>query len=352
MDITTAEIPGPDRGALTEAWHAYRMRWSRRRLLARAWRKRGQLKPLRDRTDRINPSDVLVFASVRNEALRLPWFLDHYRKLGVAHFLFVDNDSVDGTADLLASQDDVSLWHTTHSYKRSRFGMDWVMWLLFRHGHGHWCLTVDADELLVYPDHETRSLPELSADLEASGAEAMGAVMIDLYPKGRLGQQDYASDQDPVEALGWFDRDNYTTKYQPNLRNLLIRGGVRSRVFFGALPDRVPTLSKTPLVRWNRRFAYVSSTHSVLPTRLNAVRGAPAAHLPSGALLHTKFLPNIVEKSREEKHRQEHFANSGLFEDYYDSLVDGPDLWSEESIRYEGWRQLAKMGLINDPKAR
>ena len=74
---------------------------------------------------------------MRNEIIRLPYFLEYYRKLGVAHFLIVDNDSDDGTGEYLADQPDVSLWHTTHSYKLSRFGVDWLTWLQIKIGRAH-----------------------------------------------------------------------------------------------------------------------------------------------------------------------------------------------------------------------
>src|SRR6185295_6832777 len=54
---------------------------------------------------------VVVCSAVRNEADRLPFFLQHYRRLGAARFLFVDNDSSDGTAALLLREPDVHLWH-------------------------------------------------------------------------------------------------------------------------------------------------------------------------------------------------------------------------------------------------
>ena len=125
------------------------MRWKRRRLLWRAFRSRHALTPLHDRTAAIRPGDVLAFCVLRNEAERLPHFLSHYRRLGVAHFLVVDNASDDGSAALLDAPD-ISVWQTGASYKAARFGLDWLNWLLLRHGHGHWCLTVDADEILVY----------------------------------------------------------------------------------------------------------------------------------------------------------------------------------------------------------
>ncbi|MRH19811.1 glycosyltransferase family 2 protein [Rhodovulum strictum] len=323
------------------------MRWMRRRLLFRALRKCGQLAAVADRTGAIRPNDILCFATVRNEAERLPYFLDHHRGQGVAHFLIVDNDSTDGTRDLLTARPDVSLWRTGHSYRLSRFGMDWLAWLMIRHGHGHWCLTLDADELLVYPHHDTRDLRDLTAWLDAARRPSFGAIMLDLYPKGPLADRSYQPGQNPLDVIDWFDAGNIVTKYQPPQRNLLVRGGVRRRVFFAAEPERAPTLSKTPLIRWNRRYVYVSSTHSALPTHLNRVRGRAAGDVPSGVLLHTKFLPSIVAKSREEKRRREHFANSSLYEDYYDALIGNPDLWSPTSTRYQGWRQLEALGIMS-----
>jgi len=112
-----------------ELWHAYKLRWKRRRLLYRAIRKRHQLKSVVNRTGQINPDTILAVSTVRNEIVRLPYFLAHHRKLGVGHFLFVDNGSDDGTIEFLGKQPDVSLWVATDSYKESRFGVDWVTWL-------------------------------------------------------------------------------------------------------------------------------------------------------------------------------------------------------------------------------
>jgi hypothetical protein len=53
---------------------------------------------------------ILGFLSVRNEALRLPAMLNHHRRLGVDQFVIVDNDSDDGTRDLLAAMPDVQLY--------------------------------------------------------------------------------------------------------------------------------------------------------------------------------------------------------------------------------------------------
>src|SRR5690606_22811891 len=132
----------------------------------------------------------------------------HHRRLGVDHFLIVDNASDDGTAEYLAAQPDVSLWTTSASYKLSRFGVDWLTWLQLRHAHGHWCLTLDADEILIYPHHDTRPLRALTDWLDEDGTRSFGAMMLDLYPKGRLDEQPCPPGVDPVPLIPWFDGGN------------------------------------------------------------------------------------------------------------------------------------------------
>lgn len=332
---------------IKELARAYRLRWKRRRLLYRAIRKRRQLLPVSDRTNLIHPRDILAASTVRNEMIRLPYFMEYYRRIGVRHFLFVDNDSDDGTRAFLAEQPDVSLWTTKHSYRLSRFGVDWLTWIMLRHAHGHWCLTLDADEIFIFPHHDTRSLQDLTHWLDTNGCPSFGALMLDMYPKGRLSAHHYTPGDDPFETLCWFDGDNYTATRKADLQNLWIQGGVRARKFFAHLPRRAPTMSKTPLVKWNRRYAYVSSTHSLLPRRLNHVFDRLGGEIASGILLHSKFLPVVLDRSVEEKRRKEHFANSSLYDDYYDSVAADPDLWCESSTKLVSWRQLEAMGLMS-----
>ncbi len=295
----------------------------------------------------IHPTDLLVFCTQRNEGVRLPYFLKYYRDMGVNHFFFVDNDSNDGSLDYLEKQPDVSVWTTRASYKRARFGVDWMNWLLMRYGHGHWCLTVDPDEHFLYPFCDTRPLRALTDWLDASSIKSFSAMLLDMYPKGRIDQQPYTPGQNPMEIASWFDAGNYTIQKNPKFGNLWIQGGPRARVFFPDTPDMAPALNKVPLVRWDRRYAYVSSTHNLLPRGLNQVYDEWGGEKASGILLHTKFLHTFTEKAAEELTRKQHYGASREYLAYAEGIRDNPELWCKWSEKYINWRQLEILGLMS-----
>jgi glycosyl transferase family 2 len=338
--------PAPELSRISP-WDAYRLRWKRKRLLWRSFRSRHQLANLADHTGAIRDNDVLAVVVLRNEAERLPFFLSHYRRLGVGHFLIVDNGSDDGSVDLLRDQPDVSLWQTNAGYKASRFGLDWMTWLQMKYAHGHWCLMVDVDEILIYAHSDNRDLTALTQWLDSTGSSAFGALMLDLYAKGPAGAQEYQPGQDPSEVLPWFDPGPYRATRQSPLGNLWVQGGVRERVFFADQRRRSPTLNKLPLIKWKRSYAYVNSCHSILPRAINGAYSGPGGQAASGVLLHGKFLPDVVARARTEKQRAQHFHTPRDFDGYYDQVIASPDLWCAQSAKLQGWQQLEELGLMS-----
>ena len=329
------------------AWRSYRLRLQRKRWRVRALRKSRELTPVSNRTDQLRRSDIFVFCTARNEAIRFPYFLKYYRDMGVNHFFIVDNDSTDGTLDYLTQQPDVSVWSTQGSYKRSRFGMDWINYLLRKYAHGHWALTVDPDEFFLYPFCDTRPLRALTDWLDASSIKSFSAMLLDMYPKGRMDAQPYQAGQNPLEIASWFDSGNYTIRRNKRFGNLWIQGGPRARVFFADRPERAPALNKVPLVRWDKRYTYVSSTHMLLPRGLNLVYDEWGGEKASGLLLHTKFLDTFSVKAAEELERKQHYAGSSEYLAYHAAVKDNPDLWCKWSEKYINWRQLEILGLMS-----
>lgn len=326
---------------------AYSRRYERKRRLLSARLRKRDLTSRRDRTSAIRPKDLLLFATVRNEAERLPYFLDYYRDRGVAHFLIVDNGSDDGTTALLEAARDVSLWTTEASYRRANFGVHWINALARRYANGHWMLVVDPDEYLVYPHCDTRDIPMLTDHLDASGRRSIGALLLDLYGEGPIREAVCAPGEDPVAAAPWFDPANYFFRRNDRTRELWIQGGPRLRAFFADRPMFAPALNKIPLVKWRSGYCFVSSTHSLLPRGLNLTYDRHQGEMLTSVLLHAKFLASVAPKVEEELTRNEHFADGREYRAYSKKIAAGASLWTEHSVRYEDWRQLDALGLMS-----
>ncbi|WP_420585565.1 glycosyltransferase family 2 protein [Ruegeria sp.] len=323
------------------------MRLRRRRRLVRCLRKRRELKPVANRTADIRPDDILLMSVMRNEKIRLPYFLEYYRKLGVDHFMIVDNNSDDGSRDYLAAQPDVSLWRADSSYKRASFGLDWSNYLLRKYADGHWVLSVDPDEFFIYPFCDTRPVQALTDWLDSCSVRSFGTMLIDMYPRGPVDEHPYREGQNPFEIANWFDSGNYVISKNPDYHNLWIQGGPRARVFFRDRPSKAPALNKIPLVKWSRRYVYVSSTHSLLPRGLNQVYDEWGGEKISGALLHAKLIDTLGDKAREELQRGQHFRASSEYRAYADHLASKPVFHCDWSEKYINWRQLEILGLMS-----
>ncbi|MFK7868112.1 MAG: glycosyltransferase family 2 protein [Roseobacter sp.] len=323
------------------------MRWIRRRFRWRARIKAHDLSKHINRTSQIRSDDILLFSTQRNERVRLPYFLEYYRALGVAHFLIVDNGSTDGTLEYLSDQPDVSVWRTEASYKAARYGVDWLNHLQSRYGHKHWCVVVDPDEFLVFPFCDTRSLRALTDWLDTSSIRTFSAMLLDMYPKGDATDHAYQEGENPFDTLCWFDSGNYTISKNPLYRNLWIQGGPRARAFFPNEPERAPALNKIPLVKWDRRYTFVDSTHMLLPRGLNLVYDTSGGEKVSGALLHAKFLDTFSAKAAEEVERRQHYAESYEYQAYLTEEGSTHRLWNRWSERYINWRQLEILGLMS-----
>ncbi len=303
-----------------------------------------QLTCVQNRMGDLGARDIVLVTCLRNERFRLPAFAEHYRSLGVRHFLIVDNDSDDGFMDWAGAQADVSVWHTRASYRASNFGMLWVNDLLRRHGTGRWCVVVDPDEFLVYPDMETRSLKALTQFLDDDNRPCLHALLIDAYSDRPLSDTVLEEGGDPFEVCPFFDRDGYVQ--QEGWGNgTWIQGGPRLRVHFRHRPDEAPALNKIPLIRWRRHYHYRMSMHDAWPRRLNRAH-AEGQVSTTGALFHFKFVSSLKNKAAEEARRGEHYAGGREYARYREadqSSFHDPDL----SARYAGPRQLIELGLMS-----
>jgi hypothetical protein len=191
----------------------------------------------------------------------------------------------------------------------------------------------------------TAAAAALTDWLDASSIKSFGAMLLDMYPKGpidaALPPRGRTRSRSPAGST-----PATTRSAQQPFGNLWIQGGPRARVFFADRRPHAPALNKIPLVRWDRRYAYVSSTHMLLPRGLNLVYDEWGGEKASGCCC-TPSSCTFVAKAEEELSRRQHYAGSREYRAYAEGLEDARDLWCKWSERYINWRQLEILGLMS-----
>ncbi len=307
---------------------------------------------------------------VRNEMLRLAQTLDHYRGIGVARFFIIDNGSTDGTREFAADQLDCHVFVTRNSYSDAKFGLEWQQALLDEHGTGHWCLVVDADEWFIYPGYEKKSLPELAAFIQKSGAQGMFAFLLDMYGRGRIAEATPGPQHSLLDACRYFD-GQYVWDYgfrawlrlaQPRFPPYTVAGGPRWRLLFPVLhrhyyalkaiwriSERLgiplpialrqpPNLRKIPFVLWSRGMRYLNP-HATTPVHIAGV---------TGVLLHFKFLEDFFERVNAEVRRKEHWDGASEYTRYAMKMKPELTFHYTGSVVYKDSQQLVRLGMMRE----
>jgi len=339
--------------------------------------------PVADALD-VPEDGVIAVILAYNEALRFPHFLDHYRGLGVRHFIVIDNNSNDGTSALLAGQADISVIATEKPYRD--YKSVWRQLLCDRYLSDRWVIFPDVDELLVYPGWPDLSIGDLTHYLDTGGYRGLFTPMVDMYPDGPLKDLSYQPDQSFLDCCPWFDSDGYRynplkgshgKRYRTPARHVF--GGTRERLFhqqakrpkqaldrlllgsvfalqakasataFGrrldhllfklvknALPSPAAVQSKVPLLKWQQGTRFSGGVHGI---------DREVAVAPDwGVLLHFKYLDDFKSKVAEAIARKQHTDNAGHYLDYNSQM----DLLMEDGLHYPGSRRFDGVRTLLD----
>jgi glycosyltransferase involved in cell wall biosynthesis len=291
----------------------------------------------------IAPGEILCCLVARNERPRLSYLLDYYRRLGVDRFFVCDNDSDDGSVKWLLEQPDVHVWTSNLSFKQANFGSAWFELLLRRHGVGHWCLTIDADEFLFFDGAPQRTLQQFCGDLERRGKQAATGMLLDLYGDRPIRETHYRDGDDPLDHCPFFDRKAFHQKIADGseYRNQnTFWGGVRQRVFPA---DHGYFLSKCVLLRYQPDVVLTSGQH---------LTNIPAERLAREevCVLHFKFFASFSDYARQESQREIHAMAGAQYKTYDRKLSEDDHLTlydPEHSVRFEGARQLQELEILS-----
>ena len=287
---------------------------------------------------KIRVNEVLAFACLRNEVERLPYFLEYYRNLGVNKFFIVDNNSDDGSSEFLKQQKDVQYFFTDSSYRDSAAGRHWTYELAHHYGVGNWCLTLDVDELLVYPGVEDINLIELTSYLDNMGATCLYGVFLDMYSAKPLSDTVYEPGQPFLNYCNYFDSTGYDFLPGERFPSPAIFGGPRRRAFWeSGNKGNGPAQRKNVLVKWDDSTSYYHSTHSLTPQKLGDI---------TTAVLHFKFFSTFSDLAKSELARGDRVQKAD-YKAYVDKIEkDDPCFICDSSAKYDSSLSLMKCGYL------
>ncbi|RZN13038.1 glycosyltransferase family 2 protein [Bradyrhizobium genosp. SA-3] len=314
--------------------------------------------------------EIVAVGKLRNEMLRLPDFLRHHRRLGVGRFLAIDDRSDDGTRAFLLDQPDVHVFEIREPFAESSGGARWTSAVLDQFAPGRWALTLDADELFVYPGCENFDLRWLCRYLESTGADCMTAEMVDMYPRWLGGPERYHAGESLVAFCPYFDSDTYVKRRRRGFPTNYLVGGARARLFYDEpMPPKIalydalvrllepyglarllpavnitrwqpPLLTKVPLARWLPGRRYIAAGHLMAPP------GKPGD--VTGALLHFKFLHDFTDKVAIAVREGNYYLGSVEYQRYAERLDQNPsfELIYPKSLIYQSSDDLVRCDLM------
>lgn len=294
----------------------------------------------RKETTFTNPQSPILICAVKNDLKRIQKSLEHHRKIGVENFIFIDNNSDDGTYEWLMEQDVNVLWTDAKYCSAARCA--WLMQVFEKWGYDRWYLILDSDELFVYPDCETRKVNDLISYMEKNHKTRMLTFMLDMYAKYNLSEIDELSDWS-LEDYRYFDSDTYMLS--KNLHYYKVTGGPRDRVLGAENKDGITMIqNKYPLVYLKRGEIY--RYHYVYPFYHNFDTEC------IGALLHYKFLPGDLKKYQKIASDGNYANGSQFYKDSMKQIQENPELnfWYDGTVEYRTSKDLEKVNVIKKIK--
>lgn len=276
--------------------------------------------------DRVLKPGHLVVSVVKDEFLRLPWFLSYYRKMGFTGFIFVDNDSTDGTIAYLKEQEDIILYHApANMYAKSQYGAEWANAVSIKHAMGRWVLRADADELLSWPKCEREGINGLIFTAESLGEKSAFTPLLDVYSDAdTITGRKYIPGEPFSNYYCWIDPiSNYRMVLIDNTGKFLLRGGPRNR---GGKGNSGPLMTKEALYLVENYGAKLEGCH-FLTTKASSVLVAP--------LLHYKFMSDFDDKIDKAIREGEHYLGGKEYVEYKEKGLSRQNLKLADSVRVQ-----------------
>jgi len=263
-------------------------------------------------------NEPILICPVKNDLDRVRMHIEHHQAIGIQNFVYLDNNSNDGTFEWLLSQK-TDLYQVKANFNTFS-KIAWIRQVTDIYGYNRWYLILDSDELFAYPGMETCPISYLMQFAEQERMPLFQSLLIDMYAKGKIinstPDKNETSRHDIKKKYCYFDLDSYT--FKPSYKNNKIVGGPRARIFSEENQPFKSLLTKNVLVYLRAEdFFYI---HYLLPYYKNFT------YPFMSGLLHYKFLPNDIQKY-EQIARHGHYAGgSADYKQYLSILKENPNL--------------------------
>jgi hypothetical protein len=264
--------------------------------------------------------ELVVLCLVRDGAMWIHSFVEHYLALGAKHIFFLDNGSVDDTVERASRYKQVSVYRTNIPFKHFELGLR--RWLTRTLGWKRWSVAPDADELWDYPYSDHVPLRDFLRYLNHGGYKAVVAHALDMFSDVPFSQLASTPEDDIKKTYRFYDiSDIIKTREMYWIRNGQVQtdhifctfGGVRQR-FFGT-----ECLCQT---RHALHFADEMSHPYKYDGHFTA--GAPVADVTT-VLLHYKFVGTLYEQAQKNLLLRNHHGGSENYRGFVEVLREHPD---------------------------
>ncbi|MCL2718585.1 MAG: glycosyltransferase family 2 protein [Lachnospiraceae bacterium] len=286
----------------------------------------------------LSENDPIIICAVKGDLLKVKKQIEHHRKIGIKHFVYIDNMSTDGTLEWLKDQDDVSLFTVDENFN-STIKNSWRRQAMDIFGYNRWYLILDSDELFIYPGVENYPINDYIAFLEKEDIKCVHSPMIDMYANEKLFNGNTDNDF-YIEEYCYFDPDSY--EMAKKFWGYSILGGPQSRLFEEKNKKMMPLLTKYSLIKANK--SDLIGTHNNYPFTLNF-----SSKYAASFLLHYKFLPNDKLKFQEIIKHGNYSRGSKKHKLFMKTYEQNHDLsfFYEKSLKLESSMDLLKLDIAD-----
>ena len=291
--------------------------------------KKQNVKLIQKNSKSQNNKDIpILISAVKNDLYRVKMQIEHHRKIGINHLVYIDNMSDDGTFEWLLEQE-IDVYRVDDKFSATAKDA-WFRQITDIYGYDRWYLILDSDELFVYPGMEDNKINKLTDFAKESNIDTFQTFMIDMYSKDELvggKSEDIPLEKyDIKEENRYFDTDSYFINQAYEGDRIL--GGPRFRVFSDKNQSFTPLLTKNPLVFLrNDRFFGI---HHSIPFHKNFNNA-----IISG-ILHYKFLPSDNKKYKKIVEEGNYAGGSIEYKRYLEVIENNEKL----SFYYEKSKEL------------